>query len=426
MSNARKAYDLEDPDSPKWALHRKHFFILSSAGKPIFSRFGDESRLAPLAGVLQALVSFVSDSGDSIRYARAGSHFAVFVAHGPIYLVAVSSGGDTVPYLTRQLSCMHSQILSILTSKVEDVFARNASYDLRSLLGGTDRVLRSLIHSSSREPSMLLQAVPCLRMASAPRAELGKLLSASRPPSLLFGLVLAKGFLVQLWRPKRTRLQPADLLLVMNAVNSSNTFREDESWLPICLPQFNPRAFLYAHISFVAPDVCLVLLSASRDSFVELSMCRQQIIDGLHSKQELRAALDASVQVPQCCIDEPGVPEIRHYMFRLATLEQCTSPHSGHPSSPESPYRNHSSLKHLFQRYQLVHSRVHASEKPLREYFQASNTEAIFVWCNSDFELYVALGPLVTKPMAVAACHKLLRWLRTEEKNLFLFNPACD
>ena len=64
-----KRYDEEGPDSASWALHRKHIFVLSSAGKPIFSRFGDESLLAPLAGVLQALISFVSESGDTIRYA---------------------------------------------------------------------------------------------------------------------------------------------------------------------------------------------------------------------------------------------------------------------------------------------------------------------------------------------------------------------
>ena len=51
MDRARKRYDVEDPAGPAWALHRKHIFILSSAGKPIFSRYGDESKLAPLVGV---------------------------------------------------------------------------------------------------------------------------------------------------------------------------------------------------------------------------------------------------------------------------------------------------------------------------------------------------------------------------------------
>ena len=35
----------------------------------------------------------------------------------------------------------------------------------------------------------------------------------------------------------------------------------------------------------------------------------------------------------------------------------------------------------------------------------------------------LAFGPLVTKPVAIAACHTLLRFLRKEEKNLFLLSP---
>ena len=37
----------------EWARRSKHFFILSDAGKPIFSRWGDEQELATFMGVLQ-------------------------------------------------------------------------------------------------------------------------------------------------------------------------------------------------------------------------------------------------------------------------------------------------------------------------------------------------------------------------------------
>ena len=201
-----KRYDEEGPDSASWALHRKHIFVLSSAGKPIFSRFGDESLLAPLAGVLQALISFVSESGDTIRYVRAGAHRMVFLMRGPLYLAAMSRCGDSVPHLARQLSYLHAQILSILTAKVEAIFLKNAAFDLRGLLGGTDRVLRALIAAGSGDAAMLLGATPTLRTPPAARAELGKLLGAARPPELLFGLLLAHGQLLQLLRPKKVPL----------------------------------------------------------------------------------------------------------------------------------------------------------------------------------------------------------------------------
>ena len=42
----------------------------------------------------------------------------------------------------------------------------------------------------------------------------------------------------------------------------------------------------------------------------------------------------------------------------------------------------------------------------------------------AEHELYVVLGPLVSKPVAIAASHKLLRWLRKEQPTLF-FAPVA-
>ena len=45
---------------------RKHYFILTEAGKPVYSRFGDEIELAPFFATLSAVVpkvqSFFWDS----------------------------------------------------------------------------------------------------------------------------------------------------------------------------------------------------------------------------------------------------------------------------------------------------------------------------------------------------------------------------
>jgi hypothetical protein len=283
----RKRYDLEDPASPSWRAHRKHVFVLSSAGKPIFSRFGDEAKLAGLAGVLQALVSVVQSHGDEIQHVRAGTHNIVFLVRGPLYLVAASSSGDTVAYLHRQLHILHKQLLSILTSKVEEVFLRNAAFDLRSLLGGTDRLLRTLIRQASGSPAFLLNSVPSMKLPPSVRSDLTGLLLASRPPTLLFALLLSRGSLVTSLRSKHAALSPSDTLLIMNAVAAASSdagqFREDQSWLPICLPHHDARVFVYAHISFVADELCLVLLSSDHEAFPHLSEHRDAVAEKMAS-----------------------------------------------------------------------------------------------------------------------------------------------
>lgn len=41
-----RKYGEEDPSNPAWAKHKKHFFVLSSSGKPIYTKYGHENRLS--------------------------------------------------------------------------------------------------------------------------------------------------------------------------------------------------------------------------------------------------------------------------------------------------------------------------------------------------------------------------------------------
>lgn len=92
-------------DSSEWRMQQKHIFVLSDAGKPIFALHGDEDELASLMAVMQALVSFVLDSGDSLRsFQVGGGKKVVFVNKGPLILVAVTRGRESVTQLSVQLT----------------------------------------------------------------------------------------------------------------------------------------------------------------------------------------------------------------------------------------------------------------------------------------------------------------------------------
>ena len=203
LERARRRYDEEDPSAPSWALHKKHVFVLSSAGKPIFSRYGDESLLAPQMGMLQALISFVTDRGDTIRYIKAGAVNIVFIMRGAIYLVAVSSTGETVEHLWRQLGLLHGQIISILTSKVQQIASSASRAASRHSRAATAEV-RSSRHGlppsratvATRSPS----AAPASRRATASQAP-----STSRSMAALISAAASAGHA----RTQRAHVQSA-------------------------------------------------------------------------------------------------------------------------------------------------------------------------------------------------------------------------
>jgi First Longin domain of FUZ, MON1 and HPS1 len=57
---------LED-EMIRWRSRRKHFFVLSSAGKPIYARYGDDNIISGYMGVIQTIISFFEDNGDVLK-----------------------------------------------------------------------------------------------------------------------------------------------------------------------------------------------------------------------------------------------------------------------------------------------------------------------------------------------------------------------
>lgn len=92
---------LHDPD---WLNKPEHVFVLSMAGKPIYSLHGDENKLATLFGVMQALVSFVQSNQDTICSIQARGIRFVFLVKPQLILVAVSRKKKSVQQIQMQLT----------------------------------------------------------------------------------------------------------------------------------------------------------------------------------------------------------------------------------------------------------------------------------------------------------------------------------
>ena len=57
----------------------------------------------------------------------------------------------------------------------------------------------------------------------------------------MFAILLAEGQLVTMIHMKKYPLHPHDLLLIINLVGASESFKSAESWTPICLPKFDSK-----------------------------------------------------------------------------------------------------------------------------------------------------------------------------------------
>ncbi|EQB77051.1 MON1 A-like protein [Camelus ferus] len=160
----------EEEAAEAWRLHQKHVFVLSEAGKPVYSRYGSEEALSSTMGVMVALVSFLEADKNAIRSIHADGYKVVFVRRSPLVLVAVARTRQSAQELAQELLYIYYQILSLLTgAQLSHIFQQKQNYDLRRLLSGSERITDNLLQLMARDPSFLMGAARCLPLAAAVR-----------------------------------------------------------------------------------------------------------------------------------------------------------------------------------------------------------------------------------------------------------------
>ncbi|XP_071690352.1 vacuolar fusion protein MON1 homolog [Rutidosis leptorrhynchoides] len=443
----------EDDASVSWRKRKKHFFILSHSGKPIYSRYGDEHKLAGFSATLQAIISFVENGGDRVKLVRAGKHQVVFLVKGPIYLVCISCTEEPYESLRGQLELIYGQMILILTRSVDRCFEKNPKFDMTPLLGGTEAVFSSLIHSFSRNPATFLHAYTCLPLAYPTRQAAGAILQDVADSGVLFAILMCKDKVVSLVGLQKVSLHPDDMLLLANFIMSSESFRTSESFSPICLPRYNPMAFLYAYVHYFDVDTYLTLLTTSSQAFFHLKECRIRIeavllksnvldevqrslsegglriedlpVDpsarsgSLFNSNQQRLPTNSQEKLNETLVGIGGPAGLWHFIYRSIYLDQYVS------SEFSSPINSPSQQKSLYRAYQKLYASMHdKGVGPHKTQFRRDGCYVLLCWVTPDFELYAAFDPLADKAAAIRICNRVCQWVKDVENEIFLVGAS--
>ncbi|CAN0916373.1 Vacuolar fusion protein MON1 homolog [Linum grandiflorum] len=387
----------EDDASISWRKRKKHFFVLSNSGKPIYSRYGDEHKLAGFSATLQAIISFVENGGDRVKYVRAGMHQVVFLVKGPIYLVCISCTEELYESLNGQLELLYGQMILILTKSLNRCFEKNPKFDMTPLLRGTDDVFSSLIHSFSWNPAAFLHAYTCLPLPYATRQAAGAILQDVADSGVLFALLMCK--------------HRVDTYLIFLTTRSDAFF----------------------HLKDCRIRVETVLLESN-----VLSEVQRSVIDGgmrvedlsgdplLRSGSTSRVGQDnIPVQTPERIpgsgvVGMGGPAGLWHFLYRSAYLDQYVS------SEFSSPINTRQQQKRLYRAYQKLYVSMHSKGTgPHKTQFRRDESYVLLCWVTPDFELYAAFDPLADKALAIKTCNKVCQWVKDVENEIFLMgaNP---
>ncbi|PPS06669.1 hypothetical protein GOBAR_AA13982 [Gossypium barbadense] len=389
----------EDDGSISWRKRKKHFFILSNSGKPIYSRYGDEHKLAGFSATLQAIISFVENGGDRVKLVKAGKHQVVFLVKGPIYLVCISCTEEPFESLKGQLELIYGQMILILTKSINRCFEKNPKFDMTPLLRGTDVVFSSLIHSFSWNPATFIHAYTCLPLAYATRQAAGAILQDVADSGVLFAILMCK--------------HKVDTYLIL----------------------LTTRSDAFYHLKDCRIRIELVLSKSNVLSEVQRSM----IDGGMHVEDlpldplprsgssphlgQQRLPTDSPERLPTDSPKRPREPFIGigdpaglwHFIYRSIFLEQYVSSEFSPPlSSPQQQ-------KRLYRAYQRLYDSMHDKGiGPHKTQFRRDENYVLLCWVTQDFELYAAFDPLADKAVAIKTCNRVCQWVKDVENEIFL------
>jgi len=425
----------------QWRAKLKHFLILSSAGKPIYSRHGSDQLVTNYIGVVQTIISFYQSTHDTLRGFTAGDVRFVVMSKGPLNLVAITRLAESDAQLRGQLEALYMQILSTLTlPRLERMFAARANYDLRRPLQGTETLLSALADGFTRgSPSTLLSALECLKLRKSQRTTINSTLLKTRSENLLYGLIVASGRLVSVVRPKKHSLHPGDLHLIFNMLFEAGSVKAGggENWIPLCLPGFNNTGYLYMYVSFLdlehptepmaerlrtsdgaGDEVAVLLISAEKESFFELRGMRDDLVEALQ-RNGCIAAIQTAVKQgrPKCTDIVPGSP-LRHFLYKSRANVQFTMP-------SYAPYFNDALEKRrLLSLYNKLHASLHSKPSALKIQHETSTTCTALAWSTPLFELYAVAPASVSRAALAQSANRVVQWVRREEERVFIIGGA--
>ncbi|KAF9568812.1 DUF254-domain-containing protein [Agrocybe pediades] len=449
---------------------QREYYVLTDAGKPVFmSRPGgaDQEGTASTIGIMQALISVFLDDNDKLKSINAGRTRITFLLRSPLYYACVSSWGEPESVTRSHLEYLHLQILSIVTAaQLKRIFERRTNFDLRRLLNGAEPFMNSLLLRLETDIAMTMSSLNCLKMEPNIRKRLAEsLVPSSKMKDMLYIILIASNRVVTLIRPKKHSIHPADLHIIMNTIHSPPIFNSPAaaSWIPVCLPKFNPSGFVNAYINFlrkddtVNPQEPLTFApidspdsesSSSPSTERDSSSLREDSQDGLNEsgiaivcinvggelevvrnwcdsvvkKITTDGSLTALINAYQAkemdySVGQLGIPGLRHFIYKSRQQVQITLPMF------EDPYDQPHARKRLTTLYQTLHDAIHAKsgqEAGLKLQYIRTESESVMGWITQPFELYVALSPLLPKSAAVGAANAVARWVKKEEARLFL------
>ena len=146
---------------------KRHYFIMTEGGTPIYSRYGDEIKNCSLLATFSAIITKFTifnnekNSQEKLNYICNDNSIIAFLKKGKIVFIALSNKTDSLSFLYSQLELLYHQLLSIVTSERMPILEEKPS-SCSTVLSGINESLEQIIEYSNNTLVGLLSSYQVL------------------------------------------------------------------------------------------------------------------------------------------------------------------------------------------------------------------------------------------------------------------------
>ena len=281
---------------------KRHYFIMTEGGTPIYSRYGDEikncSLLATFSAIITKFTIFNGDenSPEKLNYICNENSIIVFLKKGKIVFIALSNNKtDLISFLHSQLDLLYYQLLSIVTSERMPILEEKPS-SCAKIISGINESMEQIIEYTNNNMVSLINAYEVLPIFN--RNKLNDICNKHRGNALISCIITSNAKeIISLSKSNLINITYTDIILIQCLIMSSDSLRNGESWVPICLPGISTEGFLQLYCNFIISEkfgILYVTESQEQKYFIDFVNLSRKMYDDIE-KEGLLSSIENAI-----------------------------------------------------------------------------------------------------------------------------------
>ncbi|KAH0788079.1 vacuolar fusion protein MON1 B-like [Histomonas meleagridis] len=275
----------ENPRDISWTNHKKHFFILTDASRPVYCRYGNEVNITPLVCTIVAFVGQLTrDGGQKIQKIVAGDRMFIFYLPLPFIFACVSSVQLPDSLIIKELQVLELEIFSILTPEISTRLKRRPNFDIKRQTQNSERFFTSALYAMDNFFTFIFH--DCIPMApiSNKRKSFSKIVKSKRPNCVSAAVIFYQGDVFFTIETAAFHLTTDDIRILSTNVYPPASY--ENCWTPIWLPSHTQ---MFHILTYGVNEYSLQIILISED--IEAQYECIQMAEGITSefiKQKLK------------------------------------------------------------------------------------------------------------------------------------------